>query len=73
MTKFAFSRSFDFVKKLLDFSKKYVLVRILDDSRTTFTVYTFWSPVEQLLLFTLFEAPLFCKISTIFVSSVFLH
>ena len=41
MTKFAFSRSFHFVKKLLDFSKKYVLVRILDDSRTTFTVYTF--------------------------------
>ena len=38
ITKFAFSRSFDFVKKLLDFSKKYVLVRILDDS---FTVYTF--------------------------------
>ena len=41
MTKFGFSRSFDFVKKLLDFSKKYVLVKILDNSRTTFTVYTF--------------------------------
>ena len=41
MTKFGFSRSFDFVKKLHDFSKKYVLVRISDNFRTTFTVYTF--------------------------------
>ena len=39
MTKIGFSRSFDFVKKFLDFSKKYVLLRILDN-----TVYTFWSP-----------------------------
>ena len=42
MTKFGFSRSFDFVKKLHDFSKKKkVLVRISDNFRTTFTVYTF--------------------------------